>query len=82
MVTPMQTDNPNFRRLAAAVIAQAVRDAKQRHDRVKQLDAVIWLTGPDAPLFLDGLGVGELDPLELVTSGKLRRIKEKVIRNA
>lgn len=57
--------------LACAVIATAVKDAQDK-DLVKALDAVMFLTGDDMPLWLDAIGLERADPIGLVTSGRLK----------
>lgn len=57
--------------LACAVIATAAKDAQSK-DAVKALDAVLFLTGDDMPIWLDALGLEHADPIALVTSGRLK----------
>jgi hypothetical protein len=72
----MRTDL-DVRPLGYAVITQAVRDARDP-DPIRALDAAIFLVGPDAALWLEGLGL-ELDPVALVTSGRVRRVRRDVL---
>ena len=60
-------------RLISAVFSQAVRDAKSS-DLLKSLDAALWLSGPDAEMFLDAVGF-DADPLVLLISGRARKAK-------
>jgi hypothetical protein len=71
---------PGWLRLMSAVFAQAVRDAKGG-DLLKSLDAVLWLSGPDAEMYLDAVGF-PADPLLLLTSGQARKAKaERKVKN-
>ncbi len=63
-----------FKPLARAVIVQAVKDMQQGQDPIKALDACLWMLGPDAPLWLDGLGLGDVDALAFVTGGRVRHL--------
>jgi len=65
---------PGWIQLMSAIFAQAVADAKAA-DLPQALDACLWLTGGDAPLYLDAIGVGEYDPVTLLTSGQARAAK-------
>ncbi len=65
-----EADDRTVRGLAAAVFLQAVIDLQHR-DIIHALDAALWLTGPEAALWLDGLHTPDMDPLELLTSGQL-----------
>ncbi len=64
----------SWRPLMAAVIAQAVTDA-QAGDLPRKLDAVLFLTGDDIPLWLEACGTPDFDALELVTSGRAKRAR-------
>jgi hypothetical protein len=66
--------DPRWRALASAVVIQAVKDAKCE-DPSRALDAVLFLTGSDIPLWLEGCGLPDLDPVQLVTSGRARSIR-------
>jgi hypothetical protein len=57
-----------FRRLAMAVILEAVKDFHAQHNFASNLDAALWLV-EDAPLWMDAVGMEELDPVEYVTRG-------------
>lgn len=57
--------------LACAVIATAVRDAQSK-DIATALDAVMFLTGDDLPIWLDALGLEHVNPLKVLTSGHLK----------
>lgn len=60
-------------RLIAAVFIQAAQDAKGG-DPILALDAALWLASPDAETFLEAVGF-DADPLELLTSGKIRKVR-------
>jgi hypothetical protein len=64
----------DLRRLAAAVITTALRETKARKDPIKALDACLWLTSQDAGLWLDAADLPYGDPLQLLISGRLRKI--------
>jgi len=66
--------DPRWRRLASAVVNQAVKDAKCK-DPGRALDAVLFLTGSDIPLWLEACGTPDLDPVKLVTSGRARKLR-------
>ena len=71
---PRNIDNrePEWVRLMAGIFAEAVRDARSK-DPLRALDAVFWLLGPDAKLYLDAIGgMDDLDPVNLVVSGRAR----------
>jgi hypothetical protein len=70
-------DTPDgFRALASAVITNALKDARSA-ELETALDAVLFLTGEDVPLFLDGLDMGHFDALQFVTSGQACTAKLK-----
>lgn len=58
----------------AAVIVQAVEDTKSKETE-KALDAALWLVSDDVPLWLEAVGLPDLDALKLVTSGRARKVK-------
>ena len=66
-------DNPEaVKGLGMRVVIQAFKDLSDG-DPLKALDALLWLLD-DCPLWLDGLGL-DLDPVKLLASGKVRRLK-------
>lgn len=64
--------DPAYVRLIGAVLLQAVRDARAQ-DPFLSLDAVLWLAGPDAPLYLQAVGMADDDPIALLTGRRMRR---------
>ena len=66
--------------LACAVIATAAKDA-QGKDAVMALDAVLFLTGDDMPLWLEAIGLERADPIALVTSGRLKNFTFRKARH-
>lgn len=63
-----------WRELGIAVLIQAIQDAKSE-DELKALDAALWLVSDDVPLWLEGVGLPDVDALKLVTTGKARKAK-------
>jgi len=72
----MTTINEAFdwRALGADVIKQAVKDLRDPNP-LTALDALFWLI-EDAPMWLDGLGLGDLDPTKALVSGKIKKVIE------
>lgn len=69
-------DTRNFdawRDLMAAVIVQAVRDTKDEQPE-KAIDAVLFLTGDDAPMWFEAVGMDEVNTLKFLTSGRAQRL--------
>jgi hypothetical protein len=64
--------NMDYRALGAGVVLQAFEDLKGDNP-LKAIDALLWLIG-DCPLWLDGLGL-DLDPVKLLTTGKVKAVK-------
>ncbi len=82
MLIPAEFD---IRQLASAVIVQAIRDYRGE-DKLAALDAAVFLAGPDAPLWLEGLGLNA-DPVVLVTAddgsvGESRDAKTRPMKDA
>lgn len=61
-----------MRDLAVAVVLQAWVDLFGPN-WMKTLDALLWLTGPDIPLWLDGLGMRGIDVLAYLAAGKIQK---------
>lgn len=61
----------NLRRLAVAVVMQAVRDARSESVE-EQLDAALWLCGEDVAFWLEWADMPFADSLSLLVSGRLR----------
>lgn len=72
-------DGGAWRELMAAVLNQAVRDARCNKPE-KALDAVLFLTGEDASLWMEAIGLPDVDAMKLVTSGRARRIRHTSMR--
>jgi len=58
----------DVRPLMAAVVIQAVEDLTNR-DRLAQLDAALFLSGDDCPMYADAAGLPNLDGLKFLTGG-------------
>ena len=69
-------DDPALRQLAIAVVKRAVTDLKGG-DPVAALDAALWLTGKEAPLWMDALDMPFADCVIFVTSGRARKLKKR-----
>jgi hypothetical protein len=65
-----------------AIIRQAILDLRSR-DIVEKLDAFLWLTSDEFPLWSEALGVPDVDGFQILTSGRIRKrfqyIKSKVL---
>lgn len=48
-------------RLAAAVLLQAVRDARKTTQPIEAIDGLLFLSGETCPIYLDAIGI-DLDP--------------------
>jgi hypothetical protein len=72
------SEHANFRALARAVIAQAVRDMRNQHQPVKQIDALLWLTGEDFPLWAEVMEAPFMDPFKMLSSGGARELDRRV----
>ena len=66
--------HPGWSALMAATFAQACRDTKS-DDPMKALDAALWLASPDAETLVYALG-WDNDPLDLLISGRIRKLKK------
>jgi hypothetical protein len=66
-----------FRSLARAVISQAVRDMRNTRQPMKQIDALLWLTSEDFPLWAEFMDAPFMDPLKMLTSGGARMLDRK-----
>lgn len=64
----------SWRGLMAAVIAQSVADLRDP-DPVTALDAVLFLTGDDFPLWTEAVGLPDMDGIQFIISGRGRRAK-------
>ena len=72
------TTSDPVRDLAVAVVTQCVRDLKGS-DLIKSLDALVWLTGNDAPVWLDVAGLPDVNLTTFITSGRARRLQSRSI---
>jgi hypothetical protein len=72
-------ENAMLAQLAAQVCLTALDELKGK-DPVKALDALMWLTGRDFPLWAEAAGVPFADPLLLLTTGKAKAIRTKRVR--
>ena len=63
-----------WRKLASAIVLQAVKEAQACDNVISQLDAVLWLAGSEAAFYTEALDL-VLEPLTLLTSGALKRKK-------
>jgi len=67
----------DLRRLAANVCLKAL-DELRKPDPVTALDAVLWLTGEDFPIWAEAAGLPFADPFQLLASGAaMKRIRTK-----
>ena len=66
----------NIRRLAAQVVLKAIEEARAP-DPLLALDAISWLAGSDFGLWAEVANIPFADPLELLTSGKVRTVRTK-----
>jgi hypothetical protein len=66
--------------LMLGVIIQAIADAKG-DDMAKSLDAALWLTSSDLPLWLEAVGLPDVDALAFVTTGAARKSKIGSVAN-
>ena len=69
-----QVIDTSWRGLMAAVIAQAVRDLKCS-DPATALDALLFLTGDDFPLWAEAIGAPDFDGFQLVISEHIHKTK-------
>jgi hypothetical protein len=67
----------DFRSLARAVIAQAVRDMRNKRQPVKQVDALLWLTSDDFPLWAEFMDAPFMDPFRMLSIGGTRQLDRK-----
>jgi hypothetical protein len=74
--TPRVHECAAVRELARALIAQALRDL-QSHDPVKKLDALMWLTGDDFPIWADAMAAPFMDPYKMLSMGSAKRLTER-----
>ena len=65
-----------YKALAVSVIVQAIKDLKD-DNIVRSLDAALFLTGEDVPLWLEAVGMPDVDALAFVTSGKARKLNRR-----
>ena len=66
----------NLRQLATVTILQAFTDAKSK-DVVTQLDAVMWLTGPDFAQWAEWAGMSFVEVWQVLTSGQARKARTR-----
>ncbi len=59
--------------LMVAVIARAVADLKNA-DPVTALDALLFLTGDDFPLWAEAVGAPDIDEIEFLISGRAHKM--------
>ena len=71
--TPRVHECAALRELARAIIAQAVRDLQARNP-VKQLDALLWLSGDDFPVWADAMSAPFMDPFKMLSSGNAKQV--------
>jgi len=69
---PSSRRDPGWAALMASVYTQAVRDARGG-ELPQALDAALWLSGPDAPIYLEAVGL-DVDPLAILISGRARKL--------
>lgn len=71
-------DGGAWRELMAAVLVQAARDARGKEPE-KALDAVLFLTGDDAPIWLEVIGLPDTNAIQFVTGGRARRVRNTTL---
>lgn len=67
-------DVGGWRELGIAVLLQAARDVNG-NDELKALDAALWLVSDDVPLWLEAVGLPDVDAPKIVTTGKMKRLE-------
>jgi hypothetical protein len=68
------SEDADIQRLVRAIIAQAVRDLYTR-DPVKQLDALLWLTGPDFGWWSEAMNAPFMDPFKMLSIGGAKKLR-------
>lgn len=63
-----------WRELGMAVLIQAIQDVRG-NDEIIALDAALWLVSDDVPLWLEAVGLPDVDALKLITTGNARNAK-------
>ena len=63
----------DLRQLATVTILQALEDAKKAGKIEQRLDAVLWLTGPDAPWWCEWAGMPFADVWKMLVSGSAKK---------
>ena len=71
-------EKEGYKALAVSVIVQALKDLKD-DNIARALDAALFLTGDDVPLWLEAVGMPDVDVLAFVTSGKARKLKRRML---
>jgi hypothetical protein len=72
------SEHADMRALARAMIMQAVRDMRNPRQPMKQLDAFLFLTGEDFPLWCEVMDAPFLDAFKMLSSGGARMLDRKV----
>lgn len=66
-------ENKNIRQLAVQVCLRAVKELKGK-DVLTALDAFLWLTSDDFPIWAEAAGLPFADPFGLVNGERFRRL--------
>ena len=64
----------DLRDLSRAVIAQAVRDLRHSNP-IRRLDAFLFLTGDDFPVWAEIMDAPFMDPYKMLSSGNAKRLR-------
>ncbi len=65
----------DLRSLGKAIIRQAIFDLNDKENPIKALDALLWLSSSDFPIWADLWGVPFADPFVMLASGGARKYK-------
>jgi hypothetical protein len=68
----------DFHNLARAVISQAVRDLENTGKPIKQIDALLWLTSEDFPLWAEVMDFPFADPFKMLSIVGTRKLDREV----
>ena len=71
------SNEADLRGLAFAVIRQSVRDLQDKRNPEKQLDALAWLTGNDAPLWFEVWGLPFANSYTMLITGAWKKFRER-----
>jgi len=69
----------DLRKLAAAIIGQAVRDMRNTRKPMKQLDSLLWLTGDDFQVWAEAMDAPFMDPFKMLSIGGARNLRDRSV---